>query len=357
MKNHFKKYSIINGEMDMQFNKLVRLACHTLLVGLVMLSGVKAQSGIEPYEIERVGLSGWQFLKINADARYSALGGSFTALSHGDASSVYGNPSSLVDVDNMGVSLGRINWFADISYQTFSLAKSLGDKGVVAVSIASLDVGDIPETINREVAGVGVTESVITGNTFTGGDLAAGLSYARKVTDRLSLGGNVRWVEETIAELSMSNISVDFGTTYYTGWRSLRLAMVARNLGSDKTLSGWDEDIQAEPVDIRMPIDFRVGLAMDFLDAEDSPHFLTVSVEGSHPNDGPEKLNVGVEYYYNKMLALRCGYRGGYDEESITFGGGVQIGFGDFGTGINYAYVPFGRLGTVHMFTLGLSFE
>ncbi len=122
MKNHFKKYSNIYGEMDMQFNKLVRLACHTLLVGLVMLSGVKAQSGIEPYEIERVGLSGWQFLKINADARYSALGGSFTALSNGDAGAVFGNPSALVDVANTSVSLGQINWFADISYQTVSLA-------------------------------------------------------------------------------------------------------------------------------------------------------------------------------------------------------------------------------------------
>jgi hypothetical protein len=354
MNDHFKKFINIYGEMDMQFKILVRLACHTLLVGLVMLTGVKAQMGIEPYEIERVGLSGWQFLKITADARYSAMGGSYTALSDGDASSVYGNPSALVDVSNTSVSLGQINWFADITYQTFSLAKRLGSKGVIALSVAALDVGDIPVTINSDIGG-GTTEAVITGETFTGGDLAAGLSFARQVTDRLSIGGNVRYVQETIDDLSMNTISLDFGTTYYTGWRSLRLAMVARNLGADQTLAGWDEDIQAEPVDIRMPIDFRVGLAMDFLDSESSPHLLTVSLEGSHPNDGSEKVNLGMEYWWGNMMALRCGYRGGYDEESLTFGGGVKLVFGGLGTAVNYAYVPFGRLGTVHMFTINLA--
>jgi hypothetical protein len=153
----------------------------------------------------------------------------------------------------------------------------------------------------------------------------------------------------------MNNISLDIGTTYYTGWRSLRLAMVVRNLGADQQLAGWDETIQAEPVNIRMPIDFRVGLAMDFLEGDDSLHKLTVSVEGAHPNDGSEKLNMGMEYWYGKMLALRCGFRGGYDEEALTIGGGVNLVFGGVVTAVNYAYVPFNRLGTVHMFTINLA--
>jgi hypothetical protein len=355
MNDYFKIYKIIDGEMGMQIKNNVRCACRTLLVGLVMLTGVNAQSGIEPYDVERVGLSGWQFLKINADARHSAMGGALTALSSGDAGAVFGNPSALADVANISISLGQVNWFADIGYQTISLAKSFGNRGVIALSVASMDVGDIPVTINRQIAGSSVTEAVVTDETYTGGDIAAGISYARQVTNRLSIGGNLRYIEETVADLSMNNISLDIGTTYYTGWRSLRLAMVVRNLGADQQLAGWDETIQAEPVNIRMPLDFRVGLGMDFLEGDDSPHKLTVSVEGAHPNDGPEKINLGVEYWYGKMMALRGGYRDGYDEESVTLGGGVNLGLGNFGTVVNYAYVPFGRLGTVHMFTIILA--
>jgi hypothetical protein len=357
MNNHSKKIINIYGEMDMQFQKFTRLACHTFGLALVMLTGLNAQAGLEPYDVERVGLSGWQFLKINADARHSAMGGALTALSSGDAGAVFGNPSALADVTNTSVSLGQVNWFADINYQTLSLAKNLGNMGVIALSLASLDIGDIPVTINRGITGSTATEAFITGETFTGGDFAAGISYARQVTNRLSIGGNLRYIKETVADLSMNNISLDVGTTYYTGWRSLRLAMIARNLGGDTQLAGWDETIQAEPVDIRMPLDFRVGVAMDFFEGKDSPHKLTVSVEGVHPNDASEKLNMGMEYWYGKMLALRCGYRGGYDDEALTLGGGVNIEFGGVGTAVDYAYVPFGRLGTVHMFTINLGIK
>ena len=225
----------------------------------------------------------------------------------------------------------------------------------MALSVASMDVGDIPVTINQKIAGATRTEALITGETYSGGDIAAGISYARQVTNRLSIGGNLRYIEETVADLSMDNISLDVGTTYYTGWRSLRLAMVARNLGADTQLAGWDETIQAEPVNIRMPIDFRVGVAMDFFEGEDSPHKLTVSVEGAHPNDGSEKLNMGMEYWWGGMVALRAGYRAGYDEETMSFGGGVNLVFGGVVTAVHYAYVPFGRLGTVNMFTINLA--
>ena len=217
-------------------------------------------------------------------------------------------------------------------------------------------MGDIPETINREIAGEGRTEAFITGNTFTGGDFAAGISYAKQITGQLSIGANVRWIREDIDDLSMNNISVDFGTIFYTGWKSLRLAMVARNFGPDQNLVGWDEGVQIEPVDVRMPMDFHLAVGMDFLDGENSPHLLTVVVEASHPNDGPEKLNTGAEYWFNDIVALRAGYKFNYDEESFSFGAGLKYGFGAIAGKVDYAFVDFGLLEQVHMFSLGLQF-
>ena len=189
---------------------------------------------------------------------------------------------------------------------------------------------------------------------FTGGDFAAGISYAKKITDQLSIGANVRWIREEIDDLSMNNISVDFGTIFDTGWRSLRLAMSARNFGPDQNLAGWNEDVQIEPVDVRMPMEFRLGVAMDFLESEDNPHFMTLALEATHPNDGAERINTGAEYWYNNILALRAGYRFNYDEESFTFGAGLKYGFGTIAGKVDYAYVDFGLLKEVHMFTLGL---
>jgi hypothetical protein len=304
-----------------------------------------------------VGLTGWQFLKINGDARYAGIAGSFTASSHGDAGSIFGNPAALTDIKGYDVYLSKMNWIADISYQSVAFAKRLGNIGVIAVSFVSIDMGEMDETINSPIPGEDRTEVLITGNTYTAGDLAVGLSYAKRITDRLSIGANVRYIREEIADVSMDNLSIDFGTLYYTGFRSLRLAMVIRNFGPDTHLAGWSEEYQYEAVDVRMPMDFRVGLAMDFFMSEANPHFLTITIEGTHPNDGPEKINTGVEYTLGQILSLRGGYRFNYDEESYTFGGGLRYTIGNMSARLNYAFVNFGRLENVHMFSLGLSFQ
>jgi hypothetical protein len=321
---------------------------------LAILSVGTAQTGISPIEIERAGQSGWQFLKINGDARQAALGNAYTAVSRGDASAVFGNPASLSDVKTIDVQLNALQWVADISHQSAAVAYSLGDFGVVGASVAMLNYGDIPETINAQT-GISGTSPMVTGKTFSANDVAAGFSYARKVTDNLSVGGNVRWMQQQIAELSMRNWSLDFGTMYYTGFRTLRIAITARNFGPDSRFGGWSEQYQTESDNVRMPLDFRAGIAMDFLDDEGSPHLLTVIVEGDHPNDGREKFHLGASYGFEGRFFLRGGYKFNYDVQRFTFGAGVNYPFGETLGSISYAYVDFGELSQVHMFSFGFS--
>jgi hypothetical protein len=104
-----------------------------------------------------------------------------------------------------------------------------------------------------------------------------------------------------------------------------------------------------------MPLDFRAGIAMDFMDDAQSPHLITVILEGDHPNDGREKFHLGVSYSFEKMFFLRGGYKFNYDVQTFTFGAGMNYAFGEsFGT-VNYAYVDFGELTRVHMISLGFS--
>jgi hypothetical protein len=314
-----------------------------------------AQSGIEPYEIERVGQTGWQFLKINGDARQAALGNAYTALSGGDANAVFGNPAALTKVKNIDVFLNKTNWIADISYQAASVAKEIPGIGFFALSIANIDYGDIAETVNSPITGEDRTEAVVTGNYFSASDIAIGLTYSKQITENLSVGGSFKWMKETIADVDMTNWALDIGTLFYTGFRSLRIGITARNFGPESHLVGFNEELQSEPVDIKMPLDFRLGVAMDFFDDPGSLNLLTVSVDGNHPNDGPEKFRAGAEYTFNKMFSLRVGYKFNYDEESFTFGGGFTYPLFDYAFSVHYAYVDFGLLKQVHMLSVGFT--
>jgi hypothetical protein len=332
----------------------IKIFQYVFLHLVLLTTFVQGQSGISPNDIERAGQSGWQFLKINGDSRQAALGGAYTAISNGDANSVFGNPASLSDVKNIDFQVNIFEWIADINYQSFAGAYNLGQVGVVAVSLGILDYGDIPETVNAP-SGTGGTEPTITGNMFTANDMVVGLTYAKKITENLSIGGSFRWMQQQIAELSMSNWAMDLGTMYYTGFRSLRLAITARNFGPDSQFGGWSEEYQTESENVRMPLDFRAGIAMDFLDEEGSPHLLTTIVEGDHPNDGKEKFHLGVSYAFDSMFFVRAGYKFNYDVQKFTFGFGITYPIGSTTGTINYAYVDFGELTQVHMFSLGFS--
>ena len=301
--------------------------------------------GVPATEIQRNGISGWQFLKINVDAKSAAMGNTMAPIGHGDASSVFANPSAIVGVENMDLYVGTMSYVAEIGYNALSFVKNLGSIGVVGVSIASLDMGDIPETINKPVGGV--TEYSVTGRNYTGGNLAAGLTFARQVSDKLSIGVTARFIQETIDDLSMTNLSIDFGTTFYTGYKSLRLGMAFKNIGNDVNLAGWDETYQTEPVDVRMPVDFRVGMAMEFLPDEN----LTVAFDVSHPNDAPEKVHIGTQYNFNNMLFIRGGYKMGYDEDNLTYGVGINYSM----INASFSMVNMGRLGTVSLMSVGVN--
>jgi hypothetical protein len=108
----------------------------------------------------------------------------------------------------------------------------------------------------------------------------------------------------------------------------------------------------------QLPLTFRIGVAMNVLDLTDldpAMHALLVAVDAEHPRDFQEQLRLGGEYRFMEILALRGGFVTGGDEYGGTFGVGLQKDFGDFGLGVDYAYLPFGRFNAVHRFSLQFS--
>ena len=318
--------------------------------GITQLYAQRQDSGIDPPAFERVGQSGWQFLHLPTSARSAALADIRIGLNNSDVTSIFNNPAKLIDINSIDAAFTKINYIADISYMTGAVAANLGDWGVVGLHLANLDVGDMIRTENLYDERFDNTYKSGDLGTFTAGDILVGLSYARSITENLSVGGNFNYTQ-------VENYSADFGLFFRTGFQSLTLSMVARNIGPDAEFTGFSE-IYGIPQSVRMPINFILGVSYDIIESSSTNNQnLSCYLEGVHPNDGPERVNVGLEYSFLDVFFLRGGYKFNYDEQGLTLGLGINYNMESIKGRIDYAYLDYGRLSSVHMFTLGFGWD
>jgi hypothetical protein len=323
------------------------------LVAILMILSLAnpANSG----EFSRVGTVGAQFLKIGMGARYVAMGEASIACVN-DAYAMYWNPAALTEITGSNLSLTNVDWILDVQLNHASFGKSLDPYSAFGVSITALTMGNMEITTVEEPEG--------TGETFTSSSYALTLGYARRLTDRFSAGVSGKYIWEGISEERASGFAFDFGTLFYTGFRSLRIGMNISNLGPELKLEGPEldtyhnpqpgnpnyDDVQAklavDPYDL--PLTFRV----------DSPESrFTVTAEAKHPSDNVQQASLGGEYQWKEMFSLRGGYKLNYEEEGLTLGGGVKVNVGkNTEMDISYAWADFSHLSSVHRFSLGFDF-
>lgn len=316
--------------------------------------------GIHPLEFNRVGTVGWQFLKIPTNARMAAMGDVRSSLGYGTANAAFGNPASAADVTNLDVVFNRMEWVADISFNAISVVKSFNNYGVFGVHLIYVNYGDMVRTENALLtdqtgAEIGILPVYENLGTFGAHDMAIGLLYTRRITDKLQLGGVFRYLEEQLDDARTGNWSFNIGTLYYTGFKSLRIAMIGSNFGPDAEFVNYDDRIQRTPSRVRMPMNFTIGMGMDVIERNDkNPHRVIVAGEYVIPNDGDDKLNLGAEYNYNNLFSLRAGYRFNYDEMGLTLGTGLEYAVEGWTMGLDYAYISTGVFDSVHMFSIGI---
>lgn len=337
-------------------------------------------------EFAKVGTSGAQFLKIGVGARGVAMSDAYSAVCN-DASSIFWNPAGLIHIKNTSVLLAHAEWIADISYEAGAIAKTFRSLGTIGISFAYLTSGDIEETTVEQQEG--------TGRTFDTGDLMVGISYARQLSNKFSIGGNIKYIKERLDTEEAWAWAVDIGTLYYTGFRSLRMGMYIRNFGPELKMKGTYRDYDngewiLDPETLKpeeksylpyhMPMTFAVGIAYDIL--EDENKFLTAAIDLLHPNDNVEKFNIGAELRLFNMLSLRTGYvspfgiLGKNDDEvenqdeaneyslriknytqSFSAGLGFQLNIPTLGNiSLDYAYTDFGVLDWVHRGSIVINF-
>ena len=289
------------------------------------------------FDFTKAGSAGLQFLKIGVGGRESAMGEAFTSLSD-DVNAVFWNVAGLGFVTEPQVSFSHTQWLVESSHDAFAVALPV-KSFVFGLSGIGFRIKEFEETTVLEPNG--------TGKMIGAGDYLIGLSVARRFTDKLTIGLQIKYVQEVLAEQSFDNMLFDIGTIYHTGFHDLKLAFSLQHFGPDMVLADQQ---------FRTPLLFRVG-ASDKL-FENEIHRMLISVELVHPTDANEWINAGVEYCFMNILALRGGYQINDMEQKLTTGFGLQVPkIGRFGTTFDYAYVSFGEIfGATHRFTIGFTF-
>jgi hypothetical protein len=267
----------------------------------------------------------------------------------------------------------RNQWIAEITHTMFSLAVRPwnGDYGTFGVTVQHVNYGDFYGTRVNSANPLGYDDT----GTFSLTSFAVGLGYAKQLTDRFSVGGHVRLVQQDLGEtMTAVNIQThypgtdssyrtadtaivsnklkplvfDFGTQFKTGFKSLVFGMSVRNFSGEVTYAS--EGFQA-------PLVFTLGISMDLVDLMGGglapDHSLYCSIDASHHRDHPEQAKIGLEYRLMGTLSLRAGYASSNNSET---GFSYGVGVSKYGFAFDYAYTPYGVFGTVQRMTARFSY-
>ena len=343
--------------------KMERTMTRILFLSFALIATASFAQGSD---VSKVGITAAPFLEIGVGARALGMGGAFVGTAD-DASALYWNPSGIARHQNTQLMFMHADWLADMNFDFAGVSVPLGTFGSIGLSLISLSYGEMPVRTENLPEG--------TGELFSAGDLAVGLSYARGLTDRFSIGFNVKYLNQRIWHESAQGFALDFGTLFITGLKGLRIGATLSNFGTDMRMEGKDvlvfHDVDPYiignndrvPANLQtdrwpLPLTFQFGLAME---AFKSPlNRLTLAADAIHPNDNTESVNLGTEYAFREMLFLRAGYSSLFlrdGEAGLTFGAGFANRFvGGVLVQVDYAYADFGRLENVQRFSLSLSF-
>jgi len=337
-----------------------------ILIALAVLVALGGPAGAVNFS--KVGTAGAQFLKIGAGARAVGMGEAFTAVVD-DATAMYWNPAGLAQAKKQEITFTHNRWLGDINHEFIGYCLPMGANGTIGMNLIVLNVG--------EMAVTSVDSSGATGEVFNCVDWAFAIGYGRTLTDKVSFGATAKVIQQRIWDMKASAYAMDLGIMAKTGYKSLKIAAVLQNFGTDVQYSGGQLETEAIYYDYGtgpqqtqtvqwstssspLPLSYRLGMGYDFIDGPS--HKLVGAFDYVHPNDGSEKQNFGLEYGFNKMLFARAGLRIDIDARdddnaySPTFGLGVNYGFGMLKTKIDYAYADYGPLSTVHRIALALAF-
>jgi len=258
----------------------------------------------------RLSSTGFGFLKLTTNARAVAMGDAYSAVGN-DISAIFYNPAGLTQMETeLAVMGGYTNWIVGSTLGTAAFAVKTG-VATFGVSATFFTSETFEETTSQNPQG--------TGNMVNTSDMAIGFTISKQLTDKLSFGAQIRYIKEDLILVDFSTVDINFGTVFFTGYKSTRLSMTLRNLGADAVVVAQDA---------KVPTTFYLAGAGEVYGNLGDPFSLTVAAEQAFFTDYAARYYVGGEAWFNNMFALRGGYKTGHTNESWSVGAGLKHSMG-----------------------------
>jgi len=318
------------------------------LIFCVVLLGVSVVTAQNP----RVGGVAAPELLIPVGAKDMALGGSSLAVTKG-VESMFWNPAGLGKMPGSAEAMiSSMSYIADINVTYGAVGGRFGDFGTVGISIKSLSFGEIPLTTEVDPEGKA-------GRFYSPNYITMGVSFARDLTDAVSIGLTAKLISETIDQVSSSGFAFDFGIQYkgLIQVQGLNIGLAIKNIGPGMTFGGPGlyvsaidqntgrpvQKYQLQAATFELPATVDIGLTYE----RDLGNNLFGSVSGAFVNNNLyyDEFRGGLELGYTMeglQLVGRVGYLNQPKADDNVFGATAGIGLsyksGNSGITIDYGY-------------------
>ncbi len=316
----------------------------------------------------RTGTGGASELLIPVGIRGIALGGSNIATATG-VEALFWNPAGAAEMNNSATMMfSHMSYIADIGVEYGAVSVNFEGFGVLSFSVKSLSVGNISVTTTTYPDG--------TGQVYTPQELVAGVTYSKRLTDRIAVGVTANLVTEKLDQVSATGMAFNIGVAYndLADISGLSFGIVMNNIGPQMrydgpgllqtgTIGGLNRPpskVKIDSAPFELPTNFALGLS--YKPVLDDVNSLTVSSLFQNNNFSDDEYKFGMEYGYNNLLFLR----GGYDFLAVdnaknniygfTAGVGINYDLGGVNAKIDYAFRDVKYFGGNHVFGITLGF-
>lgn len=305
---------------------------------------------------DAAGTGGAQFLKIGqGSARAMALGRAYVALAEGSDSLTW-NPAGLAVTQQKELTFSYLRYVQEVNttvglwpgYTAYAhpMGRTVWGANVGYMRMDGFDARDA-SGVPQDSSALRVTDGFFT------------LGVARSFWyEKLFIGGAARIVHEDLAGAEQDTLVGDVGFLLKPN-NVLSLGFAVQNFGTS---------VDNVPSTTRGGAGLRLG------------DFVTVALELNKAADSGARVGIGGEFQLPEQylevgqLTFRAGYYAmdnlgqNYDSNTLkTFrmdrSGGLSFGFGlytsqafGYGIALDYAFVPYGALGTVDQISLKLKF-
>ena len=352
------------------FNRLFSGRFRVRLLLMILLVSICSNGNIFAGGQDRAGTAAAPELRIPVGGQYLALNGSAVAYASG-LEAIYWNPAGVyLNNSNASAIFSFREYIADMNMSYVAVSGNFGDFGTLAVSFRNLNVGDINVTTIQQPDGTG---EIISPTYFV-----LGFTYSRVLSDRISIGANFNFINESWGGVSANGFSVDAGVQYRDLFTpGLSLGVVVKNLGGAMKYDGSALFIQADDpssgrgntfyqvaaASFELPSEFSLGLS--YTKALNEENLLSFSGAFVNNNFAYDDYKFGLEYAYNNILFLRGGYlfspQSSDDRPNIfqnyTLGLGLNLReFSDIDVSLDYAFVPVEFFNNNHTFSIRVNF-